>query len=72
MLWELKHTDDWYIQKKKHHCVEYTRFCHVAGEQAAIKTDFTAMSIFPKVSAMIDCTHAKLRAPKDDELVFCD
>lgn len=46
--------------------------CHTAGEQAAIKTQSAAMSTLSNVTAMIDCTRVKLKAPKDDELVFRD
>lgn len=69
MLRELKHAGT--LHKEKYHWVEYIRFCHTAGELAAIKTHFAAMSTFhPNETAMIDCTRVKLRAPKDDELVF--
>lgn len=51
------------------YCTERTKLCHTVGARTAIKKQFAVTSTSPNVAAMIDCTHIKLRSPKDDELV---
>lgn len=63
-------TASWSIMKGI--IITWSPCCHTAGEQAAIKTQSTALSTLSDVTAMIDCTRVKLKAPKDDELVFHD
>ena len=48
----------------------YIRFPYDAGGQADIKMQFAAMSGFPNEIRAIDCTHAAIRALREDKYVF--
>lgn len=72
MLGGLKHTDDWYILKRSITELSALGSVMLQVNRQLLKHILQQCPFSPKVTAMIDCTHVKLRAPKDDELVFCD
>lgn len=69
MLSELKHTEDWCILKSN-----ITELSTLGSVMLQVNGQLLKhiLQHCPKVTAMIDCAHVKLRAPKDDELVFRD
>lgn len=72
MLSELKHTEDWCILKSNITELSTLGSVMLQVNGQLLKHILQHCPFSPKVTAMIDCAHVKLRAPKDDELVFRD
>ncbi|CAN9506912.1 unnamed protein product [Ophioblennius macclurei] len=48
----------------------YIKFPYTGSKQASIKKQFAAMSGFPNVIGVIDCTHVGIRAPTVNEIIY--